>query len=332
MRWPAVVVHADWGVRPTKRWLARASLDARGVYCVTEPAPVGEPRTLLRRLLESADRSEPVLVGFDFPIGLPAAYAAAAGVESFIRLLPELGEGRWRDFYRVAERPEEISLRRPFYPQRPGGTSQAHLLSGLGVARMDDLLRRCERPTLDRPRACSLFWTLGPNQVGKAAISGWRDVLAPALRDPAVRVALWPFDGRLEDLLREPRVVVAETYPSEVYRHLKMKLRGSKQHQLVRGDQAAVLTRWRERPEIAGRAVYTPEVEEAIRSGFGPGADGEDRFDAFVGLVGMLDVVLGRRRPGDPAAAPQRAVEGWILGQAPAEAEAFSLERDQEPP
>jgi len=27
-----------------------------------------------------------------------------------------------------------------------------------------------------------MFWTLGGNQVGKAAISGWRELLAPARR------------------------------------------------------------------------------------------------------------------------------------------------------
>jgi len=32
-----------------------------------------------------------------------------------------------------------------------------------------DLLRLCERATPDRGDACMLFWTLGGNQVGKAA-------------------------------------------------------------------------------------------------------------------------------------------------------------------
>ena len=45
------------------------------------------------------------------------------------------------------------------------------------------LLRRCERGGNGHKQACCLFWTLGGNQVGKAAIIGWRDVLAPALRN-----------------------------------------------------------------------------------------------------------------------------------------------------
>lgn len=46
----------------------------------------------------------------------------------------------------------------------------------------------------------------------------------------------------------------------------------------------------------------------------GAGKDGEDRFDAVVGLLGMLDVVLGNRRPGEPEDDTTR-IEGWILGQ-----------------
>ena len=48
--------------------------------------------------------------------------------------------------------------------------------------------------------------------------------------------------------------------------------------------------------------------------GFGGGADGEDRFDAVVGLWGMLDVALGNRAPGEPDD-KTTWVEGWILGQ-----------------
>ena len=57
-----------------------------------------------------------------------------------------------------------------------------------------------------------MFWLVGGNQVGKAAITGWRDLITPAVeRDPAL--SLWPFDGRLAALLARPGVVIAETYP-----------------------------------------------------------------------------------------------------------------------
>ena len=43
----------------------------------------------------------------------------------------------------------------------------------------------------------------------------------------------------------------------------------------------------------------------------------DDRFDALVGLLGMLSVVLGNRPDGAPGDEPTR-IEGWILGQCPA--------------
>jgi hypothetical protein len=50
-----------------------------------------------------------------------------------------------------------------------------------------------------------------------------------------------------------------------------------------------------------------------VQDGFGSGADGEDRFDALVGLIGMLEVLATGR---EPTVGPDPRVEGWILGQA----------------
>ena len=59
-------------------------------------------------------------------------------------------------------------------------------------------------------------------------------------------------------------------------------------------------------------------MDDALRSGFGPTAAGEDPFDAAAGLVGMLNVLFGHRLPGEPADDQIRRIEGWILGQAAA--------------
>jgi hypothetical protein len=142
-------------------------------------------------------------VGFDFPIGLPQIYARRAGIHDFLSFLEEFQQGRWKEFDQVAEHPEQISLQRPFYPQRPGHARQAHLLQGLGVDHVDQLRRACERARLGRRAAAPLFWTMGGQQVGKAALCGWREVLNPS-------VCIWPFQGRLDDLLRPGRIVVAE--------------------------------------------------------------------------------------------------------------------------
>jgi len=155
-----------------------------------------------------------------------------------------------------------------------------------------------------------LFWTLGGNQVGKGAISGWREVIVPALD----AISLWPFDGSLGELAARDAPIVVETYPGEVYAHLAIPRRPvwSKRTQSGRARVGVHLLEWMSR-----RAVEGPAVAEAIREGFGPGADGEDRFDAVVGLFGMLEVVMGYRGEGAPADPDVHRWEGWILGQRP---------------
>ena len=313
---PTVVAHADWGTAPAKRWLVRA--ERRGDrYVAHAPEPVGEASGLLRRLHAGAAGGGPVLVGFDFPIGLPRAYADAAGVTDFLDLLPRLGREEWAAFYDVAERPDEITRHRPFYPRRPVGARLHHLRDALGLAAADDLRRRCEARSPHRRAASPLFWTIGAQQVGKAAIAGWRDVVAPGLRDPTLDLALWPFAGPLAALLRSGRVVVAETYPGEVYHHFGLdwsrppgRPRG-KRSQTARAAHAPALLAWAD----AAAVTLAPDLRIAITDGFGPSPDGEDPFDAAVGLLGMLNVAIGRRPPGEPADEATRRIEGWILGQ-----------------
>jgi len=317
VRPPTLVAHADWGWSPPKRWLARACLEA-GRYVARAPEPVGAPPTLLGDLVAAAPGGGPVLLGFDFPIGLPAAYAERVGITRFLDVLPGFGEAAWPEFYRVADRPEDIALARPFYPDRPGlsgARRRVHLAQGLGVT-LSALWRACDRKQPYRRAAAPIFWTLGGQQVGKAAISGWRDVLGPALRSGDVDVAIWPFAGRLGELLRPGRVVIVECYPAEIYAQLGLVFRRrgerkwGKRIQADRRANAARLFAW---ARSAGVAL-APSLRKAIASGFGAGADGEDRFDAVVGLCGMLETALGRRPPGEPDDEVVRAVEGWILG------------------
>jgi hypothetical protein len=161
------------------------------------------------------------LAGFDFPIGVPAAYARKANISRFTEVLEVAGTGESSDFYRVCDKDVEISLHRPFYPRVSSSTArQAHLVCALGVDSIDMLRRTCERQTETRKAACSLFWTLGGNQVGKAAISGWRTILQPAMREGAM---LWPFDGSLAELSQSNRLVLCETYPAEAYGHIGVR-------------------------------------------------------------------------------------------------------------
>lgn len=313
---PSQVVHADWSTNAAKRWMAKSVLRPDGRYQAFAPEPVGEPETMLARLRQVIGPQGILLVGFDFPIGLPESYARQTAMDDFLIVLPLLGEGEWRDFYRVASKPDEICLQRPFYPARPGSARQCHLLNALGVQTMDDLRRMCELAHPERRPAAPLFWTLGGQQVGKAAISGWRHVLAPALRraQNSVSVAIWPFSGRLSALMLPGSTILAETYPAEYYAHLGVvfsRSAGGKRSQAARRSNAAPLLDWAER----ARVTLMPDLHAAIQSGFGSAPSGEDLFDAMVGLFGMLNLLLGLRGLDEPTGRSLRQIEGWILGQ-----------------
>ena len=154
--------------------------------------------------------------------------------------------------------------------------------------------------------------------MGKAAITGWRDVIAPSLRgpkNPRAQLRLWPFDGRLEDLLEQPGMVVAETYPGEIYGHFPMEIAAPGRSKRRQGD------RFREAPLLIGAASdlaidLADSLRALIEDGFGKEAVGEDRFDAAAVGLFRHDQHTARL----PHAGMIRATrfsmpsEGWILG------------------
>ena len=308
---PATVVHADWSVDPRKRWSAVASLTPAGNYHV-------ERIETFRGIAVKCpgQKARVTVYGFDFPIGVPEQYGLRVPASSFRAFLALLGSGDFAEFFAPARNASQISTGRPFYPAQPGGTKQVHLLEAHGAETINELLRRCERATADRRAACSIFWTLGGNQVGKAALTGWRDIIIPRLSDE--QVAVWPFDGSLSDLLRTKATIIVETYPADAYRQLSLSLprRWSKRSQSDRKVAAESLTSAAERLGIS----TSEEVRSLIHEGFGSDSRGEDRFDAFAGLLGMVAVVLGSRPEGAPDDDAVRTWEGWILGQSAGEA------------
>jgi hypothetical protein len=274
-----------------------------GRWRIAAPCPVGDVATLLSRL---SANGAPAVLGVDFPLGLPRAYVAqhvtAPNFPSFLR-----GLATRQAFFDVCADLAMIAGARPFYPMRglAGMTRLAHA-QALGLADAMALCRACDRATAERPAGAPLFWTLGANQSGKAAISAWRDMLLPAFAGPAPP-ALWPFDGDLATLLAPGRVVIAETYPAEAMRHLGLRMAGSKRRQ---ADRAALA------PGLAAamaRLGATSTLD--LADGFGSDAAGEDRFDSVLGLLCVLQVLAGMRPdfiPDDPWI---RDWEGWVLGQ-----------------
>jgi hypothetical protein len=318
---PMLLAHADWGVSPIKRWRAVARLGGDGRYTVDGPDLVGSTGTVTERMGIPELTEGTSLLGFDFPIGVPRKYAEIAGIREVRPALLEFGHGPWNRFFDVADAREDISIHRPFYPLTSGirgqHTRQA-LLDALGLEK-DELLRRCEAAHGRRRAANPLFWTLGGAQVGKGALTGWREMLIPALRDEGSEVALWPFDGELRHLLTTRKVVIAETYPAEFYAPLGIRFgtrdsraKSGKRQQHDRRAQASALLG----SSPAERIVISDRLKAEVLAGFGPHADGEDRFDAVVGLLGMIQVVFGRLPEGPPCNDPAvRLVEGWILGR-----------------
>ncbi len=278
-----------------------------GGWSVAAPCLVGDLATLLARLGAGGTA---VALGVDFPLGVPRAYAArhggAADFPAFLRGLA----GR-PAFFSVCDALEELAPGRPFYPRRgASGMTRLSHAAALGLGGADGLSRLCDRATAERPSGAPLFWTLGANQSGKAAISAWRDLLLPALAGPHPP-ALWPFDGPLLALLRPGRVAVAETYPAEALRQLGLRMGGSKRRQADRAALAdglrGVMSGLCARPQ-GGMAM-------AIAHGFGADAAGEDRFDSVLGLLCLLGVLAGRRPDTAPDDPWVQRWEGWVLGQ-----------------
>lgn len=305
------IVHADWSVSPLKRWAVRTRREG-ALWRVGRPRPVLDTRTFLAELLALAEAG-PTLAGFDFPLGLPLAYGLRTGLGGFRDALAVFGEAPgWESAYTVAETADDVSLGRPFFPRRAlKGVRRSTLVQALGLDRDADLLRLCERAHGGLRQACPVFWTLGANQVGRAAIAGWREVVEPAR---SVGTLLWPFDGALERLAQAGGLVLAETYPADAYVQVGAGFgpRGSKRRQADRSARAGAILSW---AEAAG--VDLSDCRQDLEDGFGPHATGEDAFDALLGALGMILVVTGRHAAMPPwgPSDTRLAWEGWILGR-----------------
>jgi hypothetical protein len=302
-----IVAHADWSIDPRKRWVAVARRE-EDVWRLAAPAPVGDVATFLARLRALAQDGA-VALGLDLPIGLPRAYAAALPEQDFLHFLA--ATAKRPEFFQVCAALAEVRPDRPFYPARGvrGMTRAAHA-AALGFDAATALSRACDRATAERPAGAPLFWTLGANQVGKAAIAGWQAMLLPALVD-GQDIRLWPFAGAYRGLLAPGSVAVAETYPAEALRHLGIRLKGSKRRQVDRAAIASQLAA----AMAALMVLPDPELQQALTDGFGSDASGEDRFDCVLGVLCVLNVLAGNRPDTAPVDPWILRWEGWVLGQ-----------------
>ena len=310
---PARIAHADWGTSANKRVVATAEL-ADGFYRVSSPRIVGSVGGLIERMGLIAVAGETTLLGFDFPIGIPRAYALRAGIANFADWFRRLDLDS--PFFNVADDIAEVSTARPFFPRQIMVKSEGikgRYREALGLT-AHDALRQTDRAHCGRWAASEMFWTLGPAAVGKATLAGWRDTIRPALAESGRRYSIWPFDGSLRDLLDLSDAVIVETYPTEAYRQLDLRMGTpdtAKTRQADRSADAERLLDW-----CAGHAVIPDEsLVIELLDGFGSNPNADDRFDAVVGLFGMIDAVRRRPEPELPDDSAVRQLEGWMFGQ-----------------
>jgi len=301
-----IAAHADWSVDPRKRWMSVAVLSG-GHWVLEAPMLVGDVGTFLARLRALAGGAA-VALGIDCPIGLPPAYAAQLqGVKDFPAFLRSLTPDQ--EFFSVARTIDEVSLARPFFPAGnvSGPGYKLALARALNMSGTAELLRLVDLKTASRPGGGVMFWTLGANQCGKAAISAWRDLIIPALAEDNLK--LWPFDGAFRALAVAGQTVIAETYPAEALRQLGLTLRGSKQSQTSRqalaDDMFTVMAKLRVKPSTA--------LAAEISNGFGAQKSAEDPFDSLIGVLGVINVLNGNRPDTSPLVADKW--QGWVLGQ-----------------
>lgn len=300
------VVHCDWSMRAAGRWTASARRVGAEGWMASGPRPVPDPGALLQDLFASAGDG-PTLAAFDFPIGFPAFFGQRSGHASFPAALDAMGRGDWPELFAVAERPDELGPRRPFYPARAGGARLKHLLDGHGAGAAADLIRTCERAGPDGGSAGCMFWTMGAKQVGKAALHGWRGVVLPARERGAW---IWPFDGDLAALAGRGGLVLAESYPGDGYGQIGFRIR-NKRDRALRVRCAPAMSA----AAATLRVSFDAGLAAALAEGFPAGMGGDDGFDAVVGLVAALAVAMGARPDGAPPADAVRRWEGWILGK-----------------
>ena len=244
-----------------------------------------------------------MLLSFDVPLGVPGAFlsasAAALGrrADTFLEWL-RVVRGR-SDFFEPVRRPEDWRPDRPFFAV-PKGTGALKAFEA-EAARQNATLRR----ELDKAlHAKSPFITSGiPGSVGSSVCDLWQAL--DVTRDD---VRLWPFAGRLGELLAPGRVVVGEIYPRAAY---AMALNDDPQgdrvplnvHKVVPACRKAAVDCLLGKPWVARWKVEVQGADRAIEN--------EDDFDAMLTAAALLRCALETWPLDGDASAP--TIEGGIL-------------------
>jgi len=295
---PAIVLAADWAGKRKKRSVWIADIVERTIRrCHT---PDG---WTLRSLLRDATKLEhrgSVLVAVDAVIGVPAAYFARRGEipgwEGSVNFIHWLAvAARSPQFFEACKEASAWSLTQPFFAIPKGAGARRDFVGAAGF----DFLRRIDRCTKANP----LFVVNGiPGTVGSATREIWRELSELLQPERAFRV--WPFEGRIEKLLDEAPVVLAEMYPRLTYEMaIDPALRPPWSKKTHKACRSAWVEALRNAPWITEEGVTIADLQYAIAT--------EDDFDALFTAAALLRRIL----EGAPLAAEpiDPIAEGGIL-------------------
>ena len=220
-------VMVDWSAATVPRtgrdsiWICRHASD--GERLENPPTRRAAKNLLGEWLAAAVERGERMLLGFDFPFGYPAGFAARLGLrgpawravwDEIAQLLEDTDRNVNNRFAVAAELNRRVSNGCfPFWGRPPGFNTpflgpkhhRAHEGGGLAERRLVDL---------HIPSAQPCWKLLGTGSVGGQALTGIP--IARALRDDprwADRARVWPFETGLY-APEQGAVVIAEVYPS----------------------------------------------------------------------------------------------------------------------
>ncbi len=297
---------ADWGKEVQKRRCCVVDIQKR------EFRMLDEPTLTFGRLLEigreyagyqQAQQAQQILISLDLAIGVPSKVLQDANASSRSKPLNFLD---WiaskkldSEFWNETNIAADWSPDRPFIsvPGGEGELGKFHTVAGHNLKRQVDNTYGGKSP----------FIVNGiPGTVGSGTRCFWRE-LHPHLQGKR-DFGLWPFDGTLESLFSEYRLVVSENYPAVSYTSVFADSLPSKQLLLSKtrlNVRKAAIEKLSSLKWIKDARICLPDLEGCVRS--------EDCFDALMAALSQFRLISANFGIADEQTADPVA-EGGILG------------------
>ena len=281
---PGTLLAADWGKPLKKRAVYKADVAGRAIE------RIDSEEWNLQLLLETAREivgagKGPVVVSLDLALGIPMQFFQSVRrcerwrtADSFIDWLSLLN-AEPGVFWKEVKSADQWQVKRPFFsvPEGKGALTAFDTAAGYSLRREVDRLTRAK----------PLFAVSGiPGTVGSGTRCLWQE-LAPLLSENNRDFKVWPFEGRMDQLLKQENIIVAENYPAISYTSaLRVELPGRKlivyKTRAPHRTQAVLMLSnadW-----IATHGVTLPDLARAR-------AD-EDDFDALMTAAAGLRCIL----------------------------------------